>query len=294
MQICIKYYRHVMCYICTYIIQFIYHFNNNYFRLNTITLRAELWSLETSGHCSVALSSLILFSSTFWVVFKVTVLPPIAAIIFSVTSWSYLVPRRLLITLASWLMLVDTNPAGKLILISSTMPFSTSKFKFRRCILPSWARKSSVRVTVNFGVLPKFQSQERNSLVKLSIPGNQSSVGLINLNPFCCSTRSYLPSSRTRAFVRKYSQPMADKSLSIWIWRFMSNKFFIGERTEAVAFVTIPFSFFFKSRAQIGFVHINQKCAVMISIWSSQFCSCSRYFAISVDYNIFTFVDHAL
>ena len=137
--------------------------------MNTITLWAELWLFEIPGHCSVASSSLI-FSSTLWAVFKETVLPPIAAIMFSVTSWSYLVPRILLITLASWAKLVDTNPAGKLILISSTMPFCTSKLKFKRYILPSWAGKSSVRVTVNFGVLPKFQSQERNSLTNLSIP----------------------------------------------------------------------------------------------------------------------------
>lgn len=123
------------------------------------------------SHCNVASSNLlILLSSTLWAVFDTTDLPPIAAIIFSITSWLYLVPWRLLITLASCSKLVDTNPAGKLILISSTIPSCTSKIKFSRCVLPSWAGTSSVRETVNFGVLPKFQSQERNSLVNLSIP----------------------------------------------------------------------------------------------------------------------------
>lgn len=114
--------------------------------------------------------TLLLFSV--WIVFDVSILQPIAAIILSVISWLYLVPHRLVTTLASWSKSADANSLGRLIRTSSTMPSCTSKRKFRRCVLPSCAVTSNARVTVNFGVLPKFQLQERKSLISLSKPAN--------------------------------------------------------------------------------------------------------------------------
>lgn len=123
-------------------------------------------------------------------VLGVPVLQLIAAITFSNISWLYLAPQKSLIMFASCSKSVEANPSGKFIVTFSTMPFCTSTCKVRSIRrhkvsssalskTPNLARKSTelltfvtsnVWLTVNFGVLPKFQSQERNSLVNLSNP----------------------------------------------------------------------------------------------------------------------------
>lgn len=93
----------------------------------------------------------------------------------------------------------------------------------------------------DLGYKVKTGSFTRKKRRNLSLPGNQSSVGLIIWKPFCCSTRFCPPSTRLRARVRRYSHPSAFMRASVLIWELISVRFFTGERTDCVAFVSIPF-----------------------------------------------------